>query len=139
MAHPESPSTIGWAPASLRSRMASRRWAKTTSCPLELHSPEPSGPRWRSAVLILSTAPVSLSRRAPSKTPATAPAMPHIDLLPGPYGRERSGRLSPPPSSSPWRFLEVHADTFPATAIATPRIRPQGKDWKPMSPKQWTP
>src|SRR3954469_1885487 len=71
-ARPSSGSTIGWAAASDRSMIESRRWPSGTQPPD--HDPAPSAPLDHIASLIRST--VAKSARPPSTT--TSPAIPHM-------------------------------------------------------------
>src|SRR3954447_2132236 len=97
MAHRAESSTIGCAPASLKSMMASRRCPRTAAP--SRHRPSPSGPR--DVMVAVMAAVGCTSGGAPSKR--ISPHIPHM--------------LSPAPKVRKPRSLNAPADLGPASAM----------------------
>src|SRR3954449_633343 len=93
---PRAASTIGCAPLAERSMMLNLRCPRATHP--SFHCPSPSGPRDRSAAVMVSTAPVSA--RPPSKR--TSPLMPHMSVV---TSAVAVGQIAGPVVERPYRLL----------------------------------
>src|SRR3954468_17319643 len=111
---PSSASTMGWAPASVRSMIFSRRWPSATGP--DCQPPEPSGPRrWSWSHMALTAA---MSATPPSNL--TSPEMPHTCAPPCPGAARRcAGHLvHHPPEVLPTDDHRHTGDTEVAILVA---------------------
>src|ERR1700733_914044 len=131
---PRSASTIGWAPASVRSMIFRRRCPRATR-PCD-QAPAPSGPLGAMTAAMADTAATSGTR--PSSR--TSPVAPHIvSTLPAAAGKgdvRAAAVLQPPPATGLYRALADRQDG-PAVRHAFQEVTAAVVEREPGSQHEW--